>query len=188
VDERIKEMRQRGQAVKPFIGLAGNSNLIGVKNQSRHIKIHTKLIARIYLSLVFFIFGPGITYIYFNHPEKWNQNLPLYINCAVLFFVVLGWIFFIRFSLLPRKILADKLNGNLTLYKYPWKKEVIRADQIKGLSIQDYVFRSSKSHRSTLCQILCADLNDGQKVGLFISSDPEISKQFLELYQFKSLQ
>lgn len=182
-----EEMKSRAKATKPFLGLAGNANLIAIKSSRRFLTVQIGHIARLCLCAIFFIFGPGITYVYFNHQDKWNQNLNLYIELWVLFFVIIGWIFFIRYLFFHKKIKIDKLNGTFHFRSYPWKVTRVLNDDISHLTIDDYTFRSQKGRREIQCYILCLVLINESKKGLFITNDRSVVDEFLSHYKFKEM-
>ena len=174
-------------SVTPFLGLAGNANLIKLSHNSGEVKVEISFWSRVFLCFIFFIFGPWITLTYIFDRAGCNPNIPVYIKICLCFFVAIGWVYFIRFAFFPRKIVINRYNGEVKLHKYPWSVKTISVYEISQLKVEEHEYRHSKSNKVTQNYILTLTLTDGSSLGLFITTNEEVVRDFDKLYTFKEI-
>ena len=186
LDKYRKQLRDKSKIPAAFIGMQSNFDTIQIADQTNFLTIKLSLKTFLFIAFALLLFGPYISYLFIFHPEKWNPNLPLYVRFSVTFLVTISWLLLGKFTLFPKKIIVNKLNGDINFYKSSFSKSFqIKVEEIQEFSIQESIFYNEGDEVNLYTLVL--HKTNGKKIGLFMTTNKKNFEHFFYYYHFKKL-
>lgn len=156
----------------PFIGHPGFGSRVVLQDKDGVFVVKESLFGQLLVIFGLLLFGPGLTFMAFVHPDRVSKNPP-FILAVVGFFSLIGWIFGFKYLyrlLGGRRVEIRAADGAIELYEFgrtPSRR--IERSQVQRIENYKTIYRTNRGAEVDNFSLRLT-LTNGERVDLCTSN------------------
>jgi hypothetical protein len=159
---------------KSLVGFAGIRNSIEVRHNQDGIVCRISTGSYIFVLVGTGIFGPGLGYLFYFHPEKLQPHTPGVILAVVWFLIILSSLIFLRYALGRPRFEAASSTGEIRYFAWRTSSPslVLRWSDIKSMEVEERIFLNEGTRVPNYCVTVAT--HQDRRYALCISTNKQL--------------